>query len=142
MGRRVIFAGIWGLLGAVAGSGIVAAIIIVAEPESRGRSPDGGDWGRGLMLDGAAIALGFVGMAAGAVFGGLQCFAPKIHASWLCVAGGSAVSGFVTTAISAFLGWEQVTGWTWLAACFASLVFVFLLAFFLVGRIKTRKDER
>ncbi len=134
--RRIALAGIWGLLVALVGFGAVLGYGAMNPPAWVDGSPEA-NWGRGLALDLVAIEVGLVGLVAGAVFGGLRCFVPKFSASWLPVVGGLAVTGFATTGISAALGWERFIGWTWMGTCFAAFVFVFLLAFFLVGRTET-----
>lgn len=135
IGRRLVLAVIWGLLISLVGFGAAFGYGTMNLPP-QGRSPET-TWIRGLSRDLMAIQVWFVGLVAGAVFGGLGCFLPRVRASWISAVGGLAVTGFVMTAISSALGWERFIGWTWLGTCFAAFVFVFLLVFFLVGRTET-----
>lgn len=137
IGRRLLLAGIWGLLISLVGFGAAFGYGSMNLPP-QGRSPETNGI-RGLDRDIMAIQVWFVGLMAGAVFGGVCCFVPRVRASWLSVVGGLAVAGFVTTAIQAVLGWERFIGWTWLGTCLAACCFVCLLTFFLVGRTETGK---
>ncbi len=135
IGRRIALAGLWGLLISLVGFGAAFGYGTMNLPP-QGHSPETNGI-RGLSRDLMAIQVWFVGLVAGAVFGGLGCFLPRVRASWLSAVGGLAVAGFLATVIQAALGWERFIGWTWAGTCFAAFVFVFLLAFFLVGRTET-----
>lgn len=133
--RRMALAGVWGLLISLVGFGVAFGYGTMNLPP-QGRSPEASGM-RGLNRDIMAIEVWFVGLVAGAVFGGLGCFLPRVRASWLSGVGGLAVASFLATVIQAALGWERFIGWTWAGTGFAAFVFVFLLAFFLVGRTET-----
>lgn len=135
IGRRLVLAGLWGLLISLVGFGAAFGYGTMNLPP-QGHSPETTGI-RGLNRDIMAIEVWFVGLVVGAAFGGIGCYLPKVRASWLSAVGGLAVASFLATVIQAALGWQRFIGWTWAGTCFAAFVFVFLLAFFLVGRTET-----
>ena len=76
VGRRVFLAGIWGLLGTFLGYSAGINYGVQVWPTLRANSPEAYS-GRMFIIQTRAGCAGFVGLMAGALFGGLGCYTSR-----------------------------------------------------------------